>query len=566
MSVDLVPETAPFSPAQRAWLNGFLAGMLGTLDTSHNDPSQLVSAQRIAPLLSPEDRLPAASSASVTPASDEVTAEEAPWHDPTLPVAERMALAAGRPLAQRMMAAMAQLNCGSCGYQCQTYAEALASGAEKNLSLCSPGGNETAKLLRQLHKERTALPASTTSTALVSSAASAEPSQTSELAQPRESGSRSQPIIARIKSNVPLNQSGSAKDTRHVAIALQGTPLKYRVGDALGILPTNCPQLVQQVCNAAGLAPQTLVPVKGCRQSLEEVLSERCLRLIPSELVERAVERVRQRPKFNGAVAADATLAERLQQFCDTDALGEWDILEFLTAFGPLDLTADDLVQTLGPLRPRLYSIASSQSHVPDEVHLTVGRVAEEVRGRIRKGVASTLLADRLTAGASVRVFVQPNHGFTIPADPKADMIMVGPGTGIAPFIAFLQQRQYDRASGRNWLFFGDQKESVDFLYREQLTAWQRAGHLARLDMAFSRDGDAKVYVQHRMREHGAELFRWLESGSYFYVCGDARRMARDVDLALQEIIAQHGGRSSAAAKEMLAELKRAKRYVCDVY
>jgi sulfite reductase (NADPH) flavoprotein alpha-component len=269
MSVDLVPETAPFSPAQRAWLNGFLAGMLGTLDTSHNDPSQLVSAQRIAPLLSPEDRLPAASSASVTSASDEVTAEEAPWHDPTLPVTDRMALAAGRPLAQRMMAAMAQLNCGSCGYQCQTYAEALASGAEKNLSLCSPGGNETAKLLRQLHKERTALPASTTSTALVSSAASAEPSQTSELAQPRESGSRSQPIIARIKSNVPLNQSGSAKDTRHVAIALQGTPLKYRVGDALGILPTNCPQLVQQVCNAAGLAPQTLVPVKGCRQSLE---------------------------------------------------------------------------------------------------------------------------------------------------------------------------------------------------------------------------------------------------------------------------------------------------------
>jgi sulfite reductase (NADPH) flavoprotein alpha-component len=199
-----------------------------------------------------------------------------------------------------------------------------------------------------------------------------------------------------------------------------------------------------------------------------------------------------------------------------------------------------------------------------------VGRVENEVRGRARKGVASTMFADRLDPGTSLRVFVQPNHGFTIPVQPSAAMIMIGPGTGIAPFIAFLQQREFERRQksncGANWLFFGDQTRASDFLYQQQLTEWLESGLLSRLDLAFSRDGAEKVYVQHRMREQGAELFRWLESGSYLYVCGDAQRMARDVEQTLLEIIVEHGGHTLPAAKDYLKSLRQSRRFATDVY
>jgi sulfite reductase (NADPH) flavoprotein alpha-component len=351
-----------------------------------------------------------------------------------------------------------------------------------------------------------------------------------------------------------------------VALDISGTGLTYQVGDALGIMPTNCLSLVRSVCQAAGLEPTTSISIDGSTRLLQEMLSERCLRSIPVELCERAAQRVNQRPKFNGAVLTDAALVQRLSDFADSDEFLEWDVCEFLLHFGPLDLTAPDLIETLAPLRPRLYSIASSQAKADGEVHLTVGRVEDMVRERARTGVASTMLAERLKVGASLSVFVQPHHGFTIPADPTAPMIMVGPGTGIAPFIAFLQQRACDGATGQNWLFFGDQKRDCDFLYRDQLTAWQSSGLLTRLDLAFSRDESEKVYVQHRMLEHAAELYRWLESGSYFFVCGDARRMARDVEQTLIKIVAQQGSMPAEAAQVYVSRLKQTKRYACDVY
>ena len=563
MSYDIIPETAPFSAEQRAWLNGFLAGMLGTLDDGQAQGGNAVSLAAAASALLPPAGLPS----TAQPADDSHDSEEDfPWHEPSLSSDQRMALAVGRPLPQRMMAAMAQLDCGSCGYVCKTYAAALANGSEKNVSLCSPGGSATVKLLRKLQKENekeveSASPASLDIAAFGQTAATAHAA-----AAQATVGSRARPVVAKLISSKRLNGASSAKDTRHVAIDLSETGLKYSVGDALGILPTNCDQLVRQVCMAAGLVPQTLVVVEEQSTPLEDILAQRCLRSIPLELIERAQQRVRQRPKMNGAVAADALQVERLQKFADSEESEQLDVCEFLESFGPLELLAEDLVETLGPLRPRLYSIASSQSQTPHEVHLTVGRVEELLRGRPRKGVASTMLTDRLAAGTALSVFVQPHHGFTIPADPTAPMIMVGPGTGIAPFMAFLQQRQFDRAQGKNWLFFGDQKREADFLYQEQLTAWQSAGLLTRLDLAFSRDSQQKVYVQHRMLSSGAELFNWLESGGYFYVCGDARRMARDVELALLEIIAQHGQLTADSAKNYLADLKRAKRYVCDVY
>jgi sulfite reductase (NADPH) flavoprotein alpha-component len=225
-----------------------------------------------------------------------------------------------------------------------------------------------------------------------------------------------------------------------------------------------------------------------------------------------------------------------------------------------------EFVAVLRKLSPRLYSIASSSKAHKAEVHLTVSALRYESHGRRRKGVASTYLADRVDDRACVKVFVQPSHGFRLPKNGDAPMIMVGPGTGIAPFRAFLEERQTCGARGKNWLFFGEQKRTCDFLYEEQLTAWQKEGHLTRLDVAFSRDQVEKIYVQHLMLEKAAEVWAWLQEGAHFYVCGDASRMARDVDTALHQIAECAGSLSSDEAKEFVKRLKAEKRYQRDVY
>ncbi len=561
MSYDIVPESAPFSPEQRAWLNGFFAGVLGSLDAEtvrnaensrgaeNTRSGSAVSLAAAAAMLSPFS-----GSGTLNQTMD--TEEEFPWHDATLLLTERMTLADGKPLERRMMAAMAQLDCGSCGYHCQTYAEAIAMGKEKNLTLCTPGGSETAKLLRTLNKQRDA----NGGAAVVDV----------KVAEPAPIGTRENPSKAYLISSDRLNGPLSAKDTRHVTIDLGDSGLRYNVGDALGVLPTNCDQLIQDIRQAAHVDLQSIVQLDGLTRSLADALRERCLRSVTADLCDRARERVQGRPKQNGDAVVDAKLLRRLELFKESDSFDESDVYEFLMEFGPLHLSAQDLVDTLAPIRPRLYSIASSQSVHSREVHLTVGRVENEVRGRIRKGVASTMFADRLEQGAPLQVFVQPHHGFTVPPDPSAATIMIGPGTGIAPFIAFLQQREFERTKesdcGANWLFFGDQTRASDFLYEQQLTEWRRSGLLGRLDLAFSRDGKEKVYVQHCMRDHGAELFRWLETGSYFYICGDAQRMARDVEQALLDIIVAHGGCTKPAALDYLKALRHSGRYATDVY
>ena len=539
MTYQIVPESAPFSIEQRAWLNGFLAGVLGVLDQQSAQGGSATTLAAAASLLSP----PLGAAKPVAQETD----ESFPWHDPALSLADRMNLAEGMPMERRLMAAMAQLNCGSCGYLCKTYSEAIASGSEKNLTLCSPGGSETAKTLRTLVKE-SATQSTVTANVLDKSC---EPASLIEIAN----GTRNSPVQAKLIASDKLNGSGSSKDTRHVAIDLEGSGLSYRVGDALGLWPTNCDEFASKVIEAAGLEANST-----------EYLAGKCLRTITPELLEVAIEIVRNRPKHNGSIAMDADLIARLEVFGESDEFYEFDVLEFLEAFPSIGMTIEQIAGQLNDQRPRLYSIASSQSLYPSQVHLTVGRVENEVRNRHRKGVASTMLSDRLKPGSTLRVFIQPSHGFTVPSDPNAPMIMVGPGTGIAPFIAFLQQRQVDNATGRNWLFFGDQKRAHDFLYGEQLESWQSNGLLTRLDLAFSRDDASKVYVQHRMIEQGAELYAWLESGAYFFVCGDASKMAVDVDKALQEVIAEHGKMSASDAKQYLVAMTNEKRYVRDVY
>ena len=536
MTVQIVPESAPFSAEQRAWLNGFFAGVLGVLDQQSAQGGSVATLAAAASLLPP-------SLGAGLPVTQE-TDESYPWHDPAIPLTERIEMTKGMPQERRMMAAMAQLNCGSCGYLCKTYSLAIASGAEKNLTLCTPGGSETAKALRILVKEST-----TQITPFAKEAGlTTKPS-------PASHGTRDNPLPAKLVSCDKLNSPESTKDTRHIVIDLAETGIGYRVGDALGIWPTNCNTLINKVIETASLDSSAAV-----------TLSKKCLRTITHELIEVVIENVRSRPKVNGAVAMDSELIVRLEVFEESDEFYDWDVLEFFEAFPSVGLGTLQVLGALADLRPRLYSIASSQSRYPAQVHLTVGRVENWVRNRERKGVTSTMLADRLSLGSTVHVFVQPSHGFTIPSDPNKPMIMVGPGTGIAPFMAFLQQREADKAKGQNWLFFGDQRSSADFLYRKQLETWQNTGLLTNLDLAFSRDTASKIYVQHRMKERGAELFHWLESGAYFFVCGDASRMAVDVNKALQELIVEHGNRSEFEAKKYLESMLEEKRYVRDVY
>ena len=239
---------------------------------------------------------------------------------------------------------------------------------------------------------------------------------------------------------------------------------------------------------------------------------------------------------------------------------------DLLEAFRSTRPPLSELISALDPLQPRLYSIASSPKHVRGEVHLAVAAVRYERRARRRHGVASTFLADRVVVGNPVRVFVRPSHGFRLPASPDSPVIMVGPGTGIAPFRAFLQDRRALGARGRNWLFFGNPRRRCDFLFEEELTGYCRDGLLTRLDLAFSRDQEGKIYVQHRMLERAAELWSWLDDGAYFYLCGDAQRMARDVEVGLGYIIAKEGRMDAAAAKAHLARLASEGRYQKDVY
>ncbi|MGI9473577.1 MAG: sulfite reductase subunit alpha [Rubripirellula sp.] len=523
-----IPDTAPFSEEQRAWLNGFFSGLMGI------QPGASAGAMLEAAGIS-TDAIP-----GIAEAEEE---EDQPWHDSALPIVERMDLAEGKPLERKLMAAMAQLDCGSCGYICQSYGEAIASGEETNLTLCSPGGKETKQMIKQLVKDQQP---------------QAQSGSNGKDVTATSAWSRKNPFTAKLVESRSLNGEGSAKDTRHVAIDLNGSGLKYEVGDALGVCPTNCSELAVQVIDRivadSDLAVDTPL---GSRKPLLQALMEDCCLKDPSDdLVELLSNRT-------GCGDAKVELSRMIEEGVH-DGI---DVLELLELAGDAPLTATEFIGTLEPLNPRLYSIASSMKQVGAEVHLTVGKVTFDREGRQRKGVASTMLADRVTAGEDVRVFVQPNHGgFTTPDDHDTPMIMVGPGTGIAPFVAFLQERDQASAPGSNWLFFGDQHEATDFLYRDQLTEYVDRGVLDRLDTAFSRDGDAKVYVQDRMRERAADLWGWLQKGAHFYVCGDASRMANDVHLALLEIIGEEGKMNMADSERYVSEMATSGRYVRDVY
>lgn len=381
--------------------------------------------------------------------------------------------------------------------------------------------------------------------------------------------SKDQPFPARITENRLLTKPGSAKETRHFVVNLAGSGLTYEAGDSLGVFPTNRPEEVAEILQrlgATGEEPVSQAMLKlTAPVTLREALTTRLALAGPTPrflalLAERATA-PDERAALLALLApeAKAVLTTFLEQRQFVDLLAE-----FPSAAAAL--TGQELVDQMRRLMPRLYSIASSPQVHPDEVHLTVAVVRYESNHRARFGVCSTFLADRVAVGAApVPVFVSHSH-FKPPEDGARDAIMVGPGTGIAPFRAFVQERAAQAATGRNWVFCGDQRRATDFLYEEEWMAWLAAGKLARLDTAFSRDQPRKIYVQDRMREHAAELWRWIEAGAAFYVCGDAKRMAKDVDVALHEIVAAQGGMDPPAAADYVKQMKREKRYQRDVY
>lgn len=379
--------------------------------------------------------------------------------------------------------------------------------------------------------------------------------------------SKDNPFPAKITENRILNKPGSAKETRHFVVNLGDSGLSYKAGDSLGVFPTNRPVEVAEILEklgATGDEPVSPAMLKlAAPITLREALSHRLALASPTSKILTTL--------FNKAT--DAAEKAKLEALLKPEAkealagyLDEREYIDILGEFPATKLTPQEFVDHLRKLMPRLYSIASSSKPYPNEIHLTVAIVRYTTNHRERHGVCSTFLADRVRVNETpAPVFVSNSH-FGPPEDTTKDAIMVGPGTGIAPFRAFVQDRVAAGATGRNWVFFGDQKSSTDFLYQEEWESYLAKGQVTHLDLAWSRDQILKVYVQDKMREKGAELWKWISGGGYFFVCGDAKRMAKDVDVALHDVIAQHGGMTAEQAVEYVKQMKKDKRYQRDVY
>jgi sulfite reductase (NADPH) flavoprotein alpha-component len=368
--------------------------------------------------------------------------------------------------------------------------------------------------------------------------------------------SKEQPLTAQLAVKQKITGRGSDKDVRHIEIDLGASGLRYQPGDALGVWFDNDPALVDELVQLLWLKGDELVEVEGKALLLREALRSHFELTQNTTLIVEKYAALSRDEKLIGLLA-DKT---KLQHYAHNTPIVD------MARQAPADLTAEQLVSLLRPLTPRLYSIASSQAESENEVHITVGVVRYEIEGRARTGGASGFLADRLEEEGDLRVFIEHNENFRLPANPHTPVIMIGPGTGIAPFRAFMQQREAEGAEGKNWLFFGNPHFTEDFLYQVEWQRYVKDGLLTRIDLAWSRDQAHKVYVQDKLREQGAEVWRWIQEGAHIYVCGDANRMAKDVENTLIALVAEHGGMDTEQADEFLSELRLERRYQRDVY
>lgn len=512
-SIQIIPENAPFSEEQRAWLNGFFIGYLG-LDKSSQSSQKDIEEE-----------------------------EDYPWHDDTMPLDERMDLATDRPYNLQLMAAMGQQDCGQCGYICKTYAEAIASGEEEDLTLCSPGGRPTSKQIKKLVADAPAM----------SELSNDGAQSTGDILSLY---SRKNPYPAKLKKVASLNSAGSIKETRHIEIDLADSGIEYQPGDALGVFPKNNSQLVESIISKLNAHSEDVFSFAKQNLSLREILTEHVDITKPSdEVIEYFSECARNETQKN---TLKELAEEGIEEGCD--------LLEVIDEFSSLNIDTQEMLNQLGKLQPRLYSISSTLRAHNHEVHTTVGVVKYDRKQRERLGVASTYFSDQLQLGDTLRIYIQPTHEFLLPSDNDAAVIMVGPGTGIAPFRSFLNERYSKGDTGKNWLFFGNPTAQHDFLYQQEIESFVKNGCLTKLSTAFSRDQAEKIYVQDRMYDAGEELWQWLNDGAYLYVCGDAQRMAKDVDQTLHKIVQEFGDMSEQIAADYMKKLAKEKRYLRDVY
>jgi sulfite reductase (NADPH) flavoprotein alpha-component len=531
--LQILPDNAPFTLEQRTWLSGLFAGLLG-LDQAVTPLSPAEAAALVPGLLT----------APVGPA------DEGPitWHDPGIPLPERMKLAEGHSVRMQLMAAMAQQDCGQCGSSCEEYSGQIFDKKEARLNLCVPGGKDTSRMLKKL------LEGSAAAAPAIAASVLALPSAGEGRAVAAAGRSRDNPVTATVASRTLLNRKGSEKETWHVEFDLTQSGLDYVVGDSFGIMPANDPGLVDAVIAALDAPPD--FPIGG--RTFREVLTDGVSLSPAPDMLFQLYSYVtggerRQRAKaLSGGGDPDG----------DAKAL---DVLAAIEKFAGVRPDPEAFIEALDPLQPRLYSISSSFKAHPGRVSLTVDAVRYKIAKRQRLGVASTFLAERVAPGDTVKVYVQKAHNFGVPADPAVPIIMVGPGTGIAPFRAFLHERMATKAPGRNWLFFGHQRHDCDFFYEDELNGMKAAGVLTRLSLAWSRDDKDKFYVQDRMRQVGYDIWAWLSEGAHFYICG-AVRMGQDVERALVDIIVEHGKRTADEAIAYVADLKKRGRYQTDTY
>ena len=371
--------------------------------------------------------------------------------------------------------------------------------------------------------------------------------------------SRKNPYTSKLSERINLNASNSSKETLHLEFDLAGSGLSYGVGDSLAVQPRNSECLVQLLLKTTGFKANSQVSLKEEECSLGEALKSKL------DITTLSIPFLKRYNEIAKDSALEALLSNENKSEIQKYINGR-DLVDVLKDFSSKNLDAQGLVGLLRKLPPRLYSIASSQKAHPDSVHLTVAAVRYETHGRLKEGVCSTYLADRIALEETADVFVTANKNFKLPEDPSTPIIMVGPGTGIAPFRAFMQERKATGAQGKNWIFFGDQHFLTDFLYQSEWQNYQKDGLLSKIDVAFSRDQADKIYVQHKMKENAKELFDWINAGAYFYVCGDASRMANDVDQALHSIIQEQASMNEAEASEYVKKMKAEKRYLRDVY
>ena len=598
--IPYIPSSAPFTPEQRAWLNGYLAGLfadanLGEPGATSRSPSapakpadpllvlygsQSGSAEGLAKKFAKEAatkgfaprvmELNAAAKLDLTQEARAVIITST-WGDGEPP---DNATEFWSHISAEAAPKLANLNYSVLALGDKNYSEFCGAGKKFDERLETLGAKRIhprvdcdldyeALAKGWMDSVWPALIATSTGSESVASEPANSPNGPSPAADSPIASttySRTNPFPARLITNRKLTGVDSGKDTRHFEISLQDSGLTYEVGDALGVMPQNCPALVDEIIRALGCdGEEGVTEPSGKETSLRSALLRNYQITKPgSSLLQLIADK-----------AGDEELKSLLEPSRKADLdkfLYGREVIDVLLRCGAAKFAPKEFVGLLAKLQPRLYSISSSPKAHPGEVHLTIAAVRYESHGRARKGVCSTFLADRVEADTPVPVFVQTSHGFRIPADGSKPIIMIGPGTGIAPFRAFLEERRAIGATGKNWLFFGDQKAACDFLYREQLEGMLAEDLLTRLDTAFSRDQAEKIYVQTRMLEQAAELWRWLEDGAHLYVCGDAKRMAKDVDAALHEIIQNAGGKTADEAKAYVAKLKSDKRYQRDVY